>query len=140
MKFFTRVILSGVIGCMVLLTTPMTPVFAASTQQCENCGSPRVLRSVACTLVRLHFTQEEAGAVAIRLYDETGAIIYDRYSRDRSFVKQTADTYAICENTVREARRVTITRCVPEVATPISFDGDVLEAFHRSEQTPVRLP
>ncbi len=117
----------------------MTPAFAGDPT-CKNCGSPTALRQVGCTLVRLHFTQEEKGAVGIRLYDETGAIIYDRYSRDRSFEKQIEDTYAICEGTVAQARRVTITRCIPEVAVPLSFDGDVLEAFSLSEQSPIRLP
>jgi len=138
MKFFKKVILSLVIG-VALLAAPVTTAFAEGSA-CQNCGSPTALRPVGCTLVRLHFTQPETGSVAIRLYDESGEVIYDRYSRDRSFIKQMADDYAICEGTVAQAHKVTITRCVPDVAEPLSFDGDVLVAFRRSEQSPIRLP
>lgn len=136
MKYLNKLLL--VVGFAVFIAIPAAVMAKGSA--CAECGSPTVLRSVKCTLVRLHFTQPSEGAVAIRLYDADGAVIYDRYSKERAFVKQAADNYAICASLVRRAAKVTITRCTPEVATPKTYEGDVLEAFRESEKTPVVLP
>jgi len=133
MKFF--------IMCLAILLIPVT---AVADEDCPSCGAPQEYRHVQCELVALHFTQPAQGPVAIRLYNERGAVIYDRYSRDRAFVKGERDTYRICRDLVERAARVTITRCTPEVARPASCCSEesgmtVLEAFERSATRPVPL-
>tara|TARA_B100000745_G_scaffold163120_1_gene106781 strand:- start:439 stop:849 length:411 start_codon:yes stop_codon:yes gene_type:complete len=110
------------------------------TAVCEDCGAVQVYREVQCKLVSLYFKQAAEGAVAIRLYDESGTIIYDRYSSDRTVRKQREDKYTLCEGIVRRAVKVTITRCTPGIATPISYVGNVLRAFRESRTDPVQLP
>lgn len=130
MKFFLTLLVAALFPVMVM----------AEDENCENCGSPQAYTPVACELVALHFVQAQHGVVAIRLYDAEGAIIYDRYAKERAFVKRVRDTYAICKSTVAKAAKVTITRCTPEVATPMTYEGNVLRAFIESAAHPVRLP
>jgi len=114
--------------------------FAGEEEPCDNCGSPQEYRQVSCPLVSLHFTQETEGAVAIRFYDAKGKVIYGRYSKERAFVKQTVDKYSVCESVAKNAVRVTITRCIPEIATPRTAEGNILQVLLDSKKNPVALP
>lgn len=116
---------------------------------CLTCGVLPVKIPVKCKLARLYFTQPEIGPVAIRLYKLVGykkngqplyEITYDRYEKDRMFIKQKADTYSLCANSVARADKITITRCTWWVSQPITFVGDVLRAFKESAKRPIRLP
>ncbi len=115
-------------------------VVGKSKKICLTCGVPQVKIPVDCKLASLYFTQEEVGPVAIRLYDADGNVIYDRYKRDRMFVKKKSDTYSLCESLLRRAAKVTITRCTAWVSRPMTFVGNVLRAFKESARSPIRLP
>ena len=131
------------LGGLILLLLTFTTNVHAGNSSCPDCGAPEVLRSVACELVSVRFLQPEnsgGGHVAIRLYDAAGVIIYDRYSEDRAYFKQEDDTYRICRNTVAKARRMSITRCIPSVAKPVGFEGNILAVFRASMHEPIKLP
>lgn len=133
----------------VTASVSSTSTMVEKGRPCIKCGAPQVKIPVKCKLASLSFTQAEVGPVAIRLYKIVGyktngepiyKVIYDRYKKDRMFVKQKRDTYSLCASYVSRADKVTITRCTRWVSIPMTFVGDVLQAFRRSMKRPVKLP